>query len=122
MNIENEQEFYLLLLEKISQLKFEPPEFRLYYDDTGSVICYTGDKSITGNYIVIDAQTFAEARPDVKVIDGKISKAATKSVVCKLMPNDNDGVECHWEDVSIVVDNEYIGQKQKWKLNIYELG
>ena len=34
--------------------KLEPPEFRLYYDDTGAVICYTGDKSIEGNYIVID--------------------------------------------------------------------
>ena len=97
----------------------EPPEYRLYYDDKGSVICYTGDKSLTGNYIVIDAQTFAEARPDLKIIDGKISTSTPKSVVYKLMPNDNEGVDCHVEDVSIIVDSAYIGQK--WKLNIYEL-
>ena len=119
MNTENNQKDYIILWE---QPKLEPPEFRLYYDVTGSVICYTGDKSMTGNYIVIDALTFAQARPDVKIIDGKISKAVPKSVLCKLMPNDNEGTECHMEDVSIVVDSEYIGQKQKWKLNIYELG
>ena len=117
MSTENNQEDYLILWE---QPKLEPPEFRLYYDDAGSVICYAGDKSMTGNYIVIDALTFAQARPDLKIIDGKISTAPPKSVVYKLMPNDNEGVECHIEDVSIIVDNTYIEQKQKWKLNIYE--
>ena len=116
MSIEEQsQEEYIILWE---QPKLEPPEFRLYYDDKGSVICYTGDKSLTGNYIVIDAQTFAEARPDIKIIDGKISNATPKSVVYKLMPNDNEGVECHIEDVSIILGSEYNGQK--WKLNIYE--
>lgn len=118
MTIDNNQEDYIILWE---QPKLEPPEFRLYYDDTGSVICYTGDKSITGNYIVIDAQTFAQARPDVKIIDGKISTAKSKSVVYKLMPNNNEGVDCCIEDISITVDSTYLGQKQKWKLNIYEL-
>ena len=118
MNTENNQKDYIILWE---QPKLEPPEFRLYYDANGSVICYTGDKSMTGNYIVIDALTFAQARPDVKIIDGKISTAVPKSVVYKLMPNDNEGVDCHVEDVSMVVDSEYIGQKQKWKLNVYEL-
>ena len=119
MSIEEQpQEEYIILWE---QPKLEPPEFRLYYDDKGSVICYTGDKSLTGNYIVIDAQTFAEARPDVKVIDGKISNATPKSVVYKLMPSSDEGVMCHPEDISIVVDSSYVGEKQKWKLNIYEL-
>jgi hypothetical protein len=99
----------------------EPPEFRLYYDDKGAVICYTGDKSITGNYIIIDAQTFAAARSDIRVIDGKISTASPKSVVYKLMPNKDEGVECIAEDISIVADNLYTGKKTKWKLNIYEL-
>ena len=115
MSTENNQEDYLILWE---QPKLEPPEFRLYYDDTGSVVCYTGDKSMIGNYIVIDVLTFAQARPDLKVIDGKISTVAPKSVVYKLMPNDNEGVECHIEDISIILDSEYNGQK--WKLNIYE--
>lgn len=115
---ENNQEDYVILWE---QPKLEPPEFRLYYGDKGEVICYTGDKSITGNYIVIDALTFAAARPDVRVIDGKISTVAPNAVVHKLMPNDIEGVECHIEDISIVVDTLYTSEKQKWKLTTYEL-
>jgi hypothetical protein len=114
---DNHQE-YIILWE---QPKMEPPEFRLYYDETGSVICYTGDKSMTGNYIVIDAQTFAAARPDVRVIDGRLSTAAPKSVVYKLMPNNNEGVECVSEDISIIADDSYDGKTTKWNLNIYEL-
>jgi hypothetical protein len=101
--------------------KLEPPEFRLYYDDTGAVICYTGDKSIQGNYIVIDAHTFAAARPDIRVIDGRISSVAPNAVVYKLMPDKIEGKDCHIEDISVLVDESYIDEKQKWKLNVYEL-
>ena len=37
------------------------------------------------------------------------------------MPSIDEGVMCHPEDISIVVDSSYVGEKQKWKLNIYEL-
>jgi hypothetical protein len=118
MNSEDTQQEYVIIWE---QPIMEPPEFRLYYDDTGAVICYTGDKSIIGNYIVIDAQTFAAARPDVRVIDGRISTASPKSVVYKVMPNIDEGVACVVEDVSIIADSLYKGKTKKWKLNIYEL-
>ena len=98
----------------------EAPEFRLYYDDDGRVICYTGDKSLEGdNYIVIDSQTFAECRPDIRVINGKITKNQPNQVVHKLMPNDSEGMSCHTEDISIILDasEEHI----KWKLKTYEL-
>ena len=99
--------------------KLIPPEFRLYYDDNGKVICYTGDKSIEGNYIVIDALTFAEGRPDVRVIDGKISRAQPNAVVYKLMPSSDDGaIVCSSDDISIITNK---GPVTKWKLNIYEL-
>ena len=97
--------------------KIETPEFRLYYDDKGAVVCYTGDKSVQGDYIVVDAQTFAEARPDVRVIDGKISRAQPNAVVYKLMP-DADGIMCARDDISIITNQ---GSVTKWKLNIYEL-
>ena len=100
--------------------KIEPPEFRLYYDDKGSVITYTCDK-IPGNYIVIDAQTFAEARHDLRIIDGKISKVQPNAVVYKLMPSKSEGVRCAAEDINIIVDNNYDGDTINWKLNIYEL-
>jgi len=52
-----------------------PPEYRLYYDANGNVLFYTGEPvECEHNYIVIDTQTLAEARPDIKVIDGKIVK------------------------------------------------
>jgi len=118
MSTENNELEYVVIWE---QPKMEPPEFRLYYDETGAVICYTGDKSMTGNYIVIDAQTFAAARPDIKIIDGRISTASPKSVVYKLMPNNDEGVECIADDISIIADSVYDGKTTKWKLKIYEL-
>lgn len=99
--------------------KLIPPEFRLYYDEHGKVICYTGDKSIEGNYIVIDAMTFAEARPDVRVIDGKVLRYKAEAVVHKLMPNHTEGISCSIDDVSIVV--KLSEPHTKWKLNTYEL-
>ena len=99
--------------------KLETPEFRLYYDEHGKVICYTGDKSVQGNYIVIDAMTFIEARPDVRVIDGKVSRFKAEAVVHKLMPNTIEGISCHTEDISIIVDASE--EHTKWKLKTYEL-
>jgi hypothetical protein len=95
------------------------PEFRLYYDDKGNVLFYTCEKP-EGNFIVIDAASFAEGRPDVRVVDGKISSAKPGSIVSKLIP-DEDGTMCTEEDISIVVNKTYKGKKKKWKLTTYEL-
>lgn len=100
--------------------KIEPPEFRLYYDDKGYVVTYTCEK-LEGNFIVIDALTFAQARPDVRVVDGKLSIIQTAMVVTKLMPDTSNGILCANEDISIIVTEDYPGPKQKWNLNIYEL-
>jgi hypothetical protein len=95
------------------------PEFRLYYDDKGNVLFYTCEKP-EGNFIVIDTATYAAGRPDVRVIDGKLSSAKLGSIVSKLIPNE-DGKTCAEEDISIVVDNIYTGKTTKWKLTTYEL-
>jgi hypothetical protein len=97
--------------------KIEPPEFRLYHDDKGNVVCYTCQK-LEGNYIVIDSLTYAAARPDIRVIDGKISTVAPSAVVYKLMPSD-EGMACAKEDISIISDGSI--ETTKWKLKIYEL-
>lgn len=101
--------------------KIVPPEFRLYYDEHGKVICYTCEK-LEGNYIVIDKTTYAEARPDIRVVDKKISRNLAMSVITKLaVVNDNDiGVTCDTDDVSIIVNENYIGNTKKWGLKIYE--
>jgi hypothetical protein len=116
METEQEQEQYQVIFEAP---KIIPPELRLYYDDKGKVITYTCEK-LEGDYIVIDAATFAAARPDVRIIDGKISTVAPNAVVSKLMP-DTEGVECPEEDISIVASSNYKGKKTKWKMVTYEL-
>ena len=95
--------------------KVDKPEFRLYYDDKGSVTGYTCEK-LEGNYIVIDAITFAEARPDIKVVDGKIIRNNYGSVVSKLC-KDTDGFLCEAEDVSIITETA----GQYWKLKTVSL-
>ena len=94
------------------------PEFRLYYDERGNVLFYTCEKP-DGNYVVIDASTYAQGRPDLKIIDGKVSGAITGSIVSKLV-HDGEGTSCASEDLSIVVDNSY-NNIIKWKLKTYEL-
>jgi hypothetical protein len=100
--------------------KIVPPEFRLYYDEKGNVVTYTCEK-LEGNYIVIDALTFAQARHDVRIIDGRISTVQPAMIITKLMPDDEHGMLCAEEDVSVVVDATHAGKIQKWNLNIYEL-
>jgi hypothetical protein len=112
----SDQEDYVIIWEAP---KLESPEFRLYYDEKGKVVCYSGDKSLEGNYIVIDAMTFAEARPDVRVIDGKISRVKAEAVVHKLMPNETEGISCSVDDISIIVEESE--PHTKWKLKTYEL-
>lgn len=100
--------------------KIEKPEFRLYYDDQGKVLFYTCEK-LEGNYIVIDQQTFAESRPDIRVIDGRISTVNPAFIVTKLMPSEKEGISCAFEDVSIIAGDKSKIKKQKWKLRTYEL-
>ena len=89
----------------------EKPEFRLYYDERGSVVTYTCEK-LEGDYIIIDALTFAEARPDVRVVDGRLVKGDTGAVISRLYA-DKQGVLCEVEDISVIttdIDGKY------WKL------
>lgn len=99
--------------------KIIPPEFRLYYDEKGKVICYTCEK-LAGNYIIIDKDTYAEGRPDVRVVDGKLVKSYSSIVIAKLELN-IEGTTSAQEDISILVGNDYDGETNKWKLNVYEL-
>ncbi len=95
------------------------PEFRLYYDAAGRVVCYTCEK-LEGNYIVIDADTFAQSRPDLRVVDGKLAAASTGAVVSKLTKSDT-GVLCAADDISIIADENYSGNTIQWELMTYEL-
>ena len=111
------KEEYILLWDAPVIIK---PEFRLYYDSKGCVISYTCEK-LEGNFVVIDPLTYAEGRPDVRVVDGRIVRISNNAVVSKLIPHDKEGQICSAEDISIIVDSKTRIKKQKWKLITYEL-
>jgi len=99
--------------------KIDKPEFRLYYDDLGAVICYTCEKP-EGNYVVVDAQTFAESRHDVRVIDNRVIKDSPNATIIRYTPSDS-GTLCAAEDLSVIVTKDDAVEKKYWKLVIYEL-
>ena len=59
-------------------------------------------------------------RHDVRVINGKVSRVTPNAIVSKLMPGP-EGTKCSAHDISIVVDEDYTGDTQRWKLQSYEL-
>ena len=100
----------------------EKPEFRLYYDDHGRVICYScGPREEGGNFVVISSLMYAEGRPDLIIIDGEVTKPSYKQVVSKLMPVDDGTFLCTAFDMSIIVDETFDGDTISWKMKVYEL-
>ena len=95
--------------------KIVKPEFRLYYDTRGSVLFYTCEKP-DGDYIVIDSLAFAEARPDIKVVDGRIVREGSSTISSRLHLA-TDGTLCEAEDVSIITE----AGGQYWKLKTVSL-
>ncbi len=91
------------------------PEFRLYYDSRGNVMFYTCEKP-DGDYIVIDALTFAEARPDIRIVDGRIVRDCN-SMLSSRLHLDTDGTLCEIEDVSVITETG----GQYWKLKTVSL-
>lgn len=95
-----------------------PVEFRLYYNADGNVICYTCEQ-LEGDYIIVDAQTYAEARQDVQVVDGKVTRIVPKVMISKLKPSSTGTITLK-EDISIVCEEES-DNTQKWNLVSHEL-
>lgn len=110
---EDDLEFEKFLLE-LTPIVMPKVEFRLYYREDGSIICYTCD-NLEGNYITVDAPTFAECRPDVKVIDGKIEVIKPMTVIYK-MTESTQGVKSAIEDINIIVADDYIGETKQWEM------
>lgn len=117
--MENEEEFDLAELlneysKTIEPVLPKPFEFRLYYNEDGSIITYSCEE-LEGNYIVIDAETFALGRQDVRVVDGKIEVIVPTLVVNKLVEAE-DGIACAAEDINIPVSNDHDGESTKWTM------
>lgn len=89
--------------------------YRLYYDDHGNPLFYSME-DLPGNYIEIDAKTYAEAPSRVRIIKGKLVKNVAPAST-KLVPGDQ-GVACDPRDICVVVDEST--PHVKWSLNTYE--
>ena len=106
----------LNLLQALAEFKWPDPEpvfYRLYYRDDGTPICYSME-DMPGNYIELDAGTFARRPFNVRVIDGKLKEFQPRVVVTKLRPNAVNGTPCSPVDVAIVVDQTR--PHTKWNL------
>lgn len=106
--------FFKALLNKPDTIPKNPAEYRLYYDiNTGEPIEYSM-MELTGEFIVIDKETFVLGKMGVQVINEKLHKKVY-SVVYKLIPNDSNGTPCCENDVSIIDpnSNNFWGNKVK---------
>ena len=79
----------------------QPVFWRLYYNDAGQPVCYSME-DLPGNYIDIDAKTFALAPANVRVVDNKLKYITTRTSD-KLVPG-TAGTQCHSQNVAIVVE------------------
>jgi hypothetical protein len=85
----------------------KPIEYRLYYNDDGTVITYSTE-NLEGKYIVIDKESFAKADHKVLVIDNKLVNLRNYVKQYKLIISET-GTKCSYFDINIVVedDNNY---------------
>ena len=91
-----------------------PVFFRLYYDELGNPITYTME-DLPGNYIEIDAATFALGLLNVRVRNNKLIEIATMRSQ-KLVPG-SMGVKCHSQDVAVIVTT---APNTQWNKQVYE--
>jgi hypothetical protein len=78
-------------------------EFRVYYNDDGSILSYTTE-NIEGQYIVITAEQYAQARHDAKVMGGQLVFTHRRSHVSKLVRNKTEGIKTSKYDISVISD------------------
>ena len=106
-----EQEFWDILHD-VPEAK--PIFFRLYYDELGAPVTYTME-DLPGNYIEIDAETFALAPINVRVRNGRLVEIATMRSQ-KLVPG-TTGARCHLQDVAVIVTTD---PNTLWSKQVYE--
>jgi len=106
-----ESEFWTILLD-VPEIK--PVFFRLYYDELGAPVIYTMD-DLPGNYIDVDAETYARTPHNVRVQNGQLIEIIINRSQ-KIVPGDT-GTPCHANDVAVVTTG---GDSIHWKKRRYE--
>jgi hypothetical protein len=90
-----------------------PVQFRLYYNEQGYPIAYTTEE-LPGQWIEIDAETYALAPLNAKVVNGVLKKSVINPAT-KLVPSSR-GTPCHPSNVTIVDQTS----KTMWSKQIYD--
>ena len=93
------------------------PMYRLYYDNQGHPICYSGEH-MPGNYIDVDPEIFRRALTNVRVVENKLVIIETQSVFNILVPTTTEGTPCDPHNVCVIVDPTK--DHTKWKLKTNE--
>jgi hypothetical protein len=92
----------------------QPVFYRLYHQQ--GVPLFYSMEDLPGEYVEIDAETFARSTMHVRVKDGKLVERIWKTT-SKLVPSET-GTPCHLEDVCIVVSPDE--EHQCWSKKTYE--
>ena len=90
-----------------------PVFWRLYYNKSGQPVCYSME-DLPGNYISIDAETFALAPHNICVVNNEI-KYITVRTAEKLVPG-TAGTQCHSQNVAVIVNKN----GTHWSKQTYE--
>ena len=95
-------------------------EYRVYYNDDGSIITYTTE-DLPGNYLVITREQWSEARPDAKIISGKFVYTHFKLKVIKLAFKKDGKYSVSKWDVNILVDDIENIEKNNLDVAVYDI-
>ena len=84
----------------------EPPSeavaYRLYHDQQGRVLFYSME-DLPGSWIAVDAETYALASHQVRVVAGQLVPIPSAAAIDKLRPG-KQGVCCDPRDICLIVD------------------
>lgn len=102
----NEQELAELFNSIIADNKPAELEFRLYYDAEGNPVTYTCEvcEDLPGNYLVIDQDTYAQGRYNIRIVDGEIVPLSDFVYYNKIAPS-KSGTGCH-PDNALLIDEK----------------
>jgi hypothetical protein len=92
-----------------------PPKHKLYYNPDGTPRCYSME-DLPGDYIEVDAETYAVSSFWVRVVNQKLVPIIPKISVQKLRPS-HSGMACDPRDVCVPVPEHEPHVKWSWTTN-----
>ena len=89
---------------------FEWPEpipvfFRLYYNEDGTPRFYSME-DLPGEYVEVDAEAYAIASFNVRVVEHKLIHIRPRISIQKLQPHPDIGTACDPADVCVIVSEQ----------------